>query len=91
MVLQFHKFIPSGELNPANSNDAPLQGRRALEPGKNHVESNRIEAMLAPGILAVTGIVIAALAFAEEARWFDAQAGSLIAALALVVSAGALL
>lgn len=91
MVLQFHKFIPSGELNPANSNDAPLPGRRALEPGKNHVKTSRIEAILVPGILAVTGIVIAALAFAGEALWFDAQTISLFAALALVVSAVALL
>jgi PAS domain S-box-containing protein len=90
-VLHFYKFIPSGDLKPANSNEAPLPGRRALEPGGNHAKSSRIEAILAPGILAISGLVIAALAFAQDAAWFDAQTGSLFAALALVASAVALL
>ncbi len=90
-MLHFNKFIPSNELKPANSNDAPLPGRNALEPGVNHAMSSRIEALLAPCILAVSGIFIAGLAFAGEAEWFSGQTGSLLAAFTLVASAVALL
>lgn len=90
-MLQFHKFIPSGDLKSANTNDAPLPGRRALEPGKDHARRSRIEAMLAPGILGTSGLIIAGLAFAGDAHWFGAQTASLLAALALVAASVALL
>ncbi len=90
-MLQFNKFIPTNELNPANSNDAPLPGRNALEPGVDHTISSRIEALAAPCILAATGLFIAGIAFVGEIGWFSGQMVALLAAFALMASAVVLL
>ena len=91
LVLQNHKFKPSGALKPANTNDVPPDWRRGLPPGEAVERRRRFEAMAAPFILAFTGVGIAGLAFAQDAQWLGAQAGSMIAALALVAAAAALL
>ncbi|MHA1165340.1 MAG: ATP-binding protein, partial [Alphaproteobacteria bacterium] len=90
-MLQKHKFKPSGALKPANTNEVPPDWRRGLPPGEAVERRRRFEAMAAPLILAITGVGIAGLAFAQDALLLGAQTGAMIAALALVAAVAALL
>ena len=90
-MLHPHKFTPSRDLNPANTNIVPAPGRGGAPATAGGANAGRFKGMLPPAILAITAALIAAVALSQDAQWFGAQTGVLVAALALAAAAAALL
>jgi PAS domain S-box-containing protein len=90
-VFHPHKFVPEKELKPANSNTASAHGPPSLPPYACNPVGARVEAMVAPAVLVVSGVAIGALALAQDKGWLEAETGMLLAALALIVAAAVLL
>jgi len=90
-VLHPHKFIPSGDLKPANSNNVPAQGVLGVGPAEKPPSFSLSDGIFAPAILALGGTCVAGVAFAQKAQLLGGHEGVLLIAATFFLSAIAIL
>ncbi|MDA7947998.1 MAG: ATP-binding protein [Hyphomicrobiaceae bacterium] len=85
-----YEFLPSGDLEPANSNDEPASSRTGAASRTQGAFSPRVWNLVAPTLLGIGGFAVLALALLPQSSGYGGEAGLMVASAALFAAAVAL-
>ncbi|MEM8743021.1 MAG: ATP-binding protein [Pseudomonadota bacterium] len=85
-----YEFLPSGDLEPANSNDAARSTQSGARTRVNNDARSRFSDLAAPALLAIGGVSIFALTFLAQTGGEGGQAAFMVTGVALLAAAVAL-